>query len=84
MNDGLVNIGTGSVDASEENTTVIHLPVLYGGEYGLDLEFVARNAGMSADEVVDLHSGTEYPVYMMGFHTRISLPRRNVRADSHS
>ena len=67
ISDGLANIGTGSSDASEEGTTVIHLPVLYGGEYGPDLEHVAQNAGMSADEVVDLHSGTEYPVYMMGF-----------------
>ena len=32
-----------------------------------DLEFVARNAGMSTDEVIDLHSGADYPVYMMGF-----------------
>lgn len=66
ISDGLANVGTGSVDASED-ATVIHLPVLYGGEYGPDLEFVARNADMSAGEVVDLHSGTEYPVYMMGF-----------------
>ena len=67
INASLLDIGAGSADASEEDATVIHLPVLYGGEYGPDLEFVARNADMSADEVVDLHSGTEYPVYMMGF-----------------
>ena len=63
----LVNIGDGSADASEDDATVIHLPVLYGGEYGPDLEFVARNAGMNTGEVIDLHSGTDYPVYMMGF-----------------
>ena len=67
ITDSLVSIGVGSVDGSEEDATVIHLPVLYGGEFGPDLEFVARNAGMSAREVIDLHSGTEYPVYMMGF-----------------
>jgi KipI family sensor histidine kinase inhibitor len=67
ISDGLANIGTGSVDISEEDATVIHLPVLYGGEYGPDLEFVARNAGISTDEVVELHSATDYPVYMMGF-----------------
>ena len=67
INAGLLDIDTGSADTPEDDATVIHLPVLYGGEYGPDLEFVARNAGISADEVVDLHSGTEYPVYMMGF-----------------
>lgn len=67
INDGLINIGAGPLDASEEDATLIHLPVLYGGEFGPDLDFVARNAGMSVGDVVDLHSGTEYPVYMMGF-----------------
>lgn len=63
----LLDIDAGSVDASEEDATVVHLPALYGGEFGPDLEFVAQNAGMSASEVIDLHSGTDYPVYMMGF-----------------
>ena len=67
IKDSLMDIGTDFADASDAEETVIHLPVLYGGEYGPDLEFVARNAGMSAREVIDLHSGTDYPVYMMGF-----------------
>ncbi len=46
---------------------VVLLPTLYGGEYGPDLEFVAENAGLSPDEVIELHSGTDYLVYMMGF-----------------
>ena len=67
INASLLDIDAGSADTPQDDATVIHLPVLYGGEYGPDLEHVAQNAGMSADEVVDLHSGTEYPVYMMGF-----------------
>ena len=63
----LAEIRGAVTDVSGDATRVVHLPVLYGGEYGPDLEFVARNAGMSTDEVIDLHSGTEYPVYMMGF-----------------
>lgn len=63
----LVDIRGAVAEVPEDSTTVVHLPVLYGGEHGPDLEFVARNAGMSADEVIELHSGTEYPVYMMGF-----------------
>lgn len=67
MTDRLADIRSSSSESPEDDVTVVHLPVLYGGEYGPDLDFVARNAGMEIDEVVDLHSGTEYPVYMMGF-----------------
>ena len=67
INARLVDIRAGAAEIPEEDATIVHLPVLYGGEFGPDLEFVARNAGMDIDEVIDLHSGTEYPVYMMGF-----------------
>lgn len=43
------------------------VPVLYGGEHGVDLEGVARSHGLATDEVVALHSGAEYRVYMIGF-----------------
>lgn len=66
MKTRLVDIQADNAEMPEE-TSVVHVPVLYGGAHGPDLEFVARNAGMDVDEVVDIHSGTEYPVYMMGF-----------------
>jgi inhibitor of KinA len=40
------------------------IPVRYDGE---DLERVAKHAGLSTDEVVKIHSGTVYKVYMLGF-----------------
>lgn len=43
------------------------LPVCYGGEYGPDLEHVARGCGLAPDAVVDLHSRQTYQVYMIGF-----------------
>ena len=46
---------------------LIHIPVLYGGNHGPDLEFVARTAGITPQEVIDIHSNAEYLVYMMGF-----------------
>ena len=46
---------------------IVEIPTLYGGEHGLDLEFVAQNAGMSETEVIEIHSGTDYLVYTMGF-----------------
>ncbi len=46
---------------------VLEIPVLYGGEMGPDLAFVAENAGISEDEVVKIHSSAEYLIYMLGF-----------------
>jgi KipI family sensor histidine kinase inhibitor len=43
------------------------IPVLYGGASGEDLETVAALHGLTTDEVVDLHAGADYRVYMIGF-----------------
>jgi len=46
---------------------VIGVPVVYGGEFGPDIEFVAEHNGLSVEEVIRLHSGATYTVYMLGF-----------------
>lgn len=46
---------------------VVHIPTCYGGEVGPDLDFVAQHNGLTADEVVRIHSGANYLVYMLGF-----------------
>ena len=46
---------------------VLEIPVLYGGEMGPDLAFVAEHAGISEKEVIDIHTPTEYLIYMLGF-----------------
>ncbi|MFD1911217.1 5-oxoprolinase subunit PxpB [Halodurantibacterium flavum] len=43
------------------------VPVLYGGTAGLDLDALAAEKGMSADDLIALHMGAEYRVYMIGF-----------------
>ncbi|MFI3249906.1 MAG: 5-oxoprolinase subunit PxpB [Eubacteriales bacterium] len=48
-------------------STVLEIPVLYGGEGGPDLDFVGSYNGKSAQEVIDLHSSAEYLIYMLGF-----------------
>lgn len=45
----------------------VEIPVCYGGELGPDLAFVAEHAEMSPAEVIRLHSGTDYLIYMLGF-----------------
>ncbi|WP_240417660.1 5-oxoprolinase subunit PxpB [Paenibacillus periandrae] len=65
---------------------VLHIPVVYGGEYGQDLDDVADTVGLSPEEVVRIHSSEAYLIYMLGFiasfpycgdlNSRISVPRR--------
>lgn len=43
------------------------LPACYEGDAAPDLAETARATGLSAADVVALHSGTEYRVYMLGF-----------------
>lgn len=43
------------------------LPVYYAPEAGADLESLAERAGLSVEEVISIHSGTEYRVYAIGF-----------------
>ncbi len=42
------------------------VPVCYGGEAGQDLEDLARAKGMSPSEIIALHTGGSYRVYMIG------------------
>lgn len=55
------------VGTSEEKVRLIEIPTVYAGEYGPDIEFVSENAGLSSEEVINIHTGTDYLVYMMGF-----------------
>jgi KipI family sensor histidine kinase inhibitor len=43
------------------------IPAAFGGEYGEDLEDVARRVELSPAEVVKRHEATDYRVYMLGF-----------------
>ena len=45
----------------------IEIPVVYGSEYGPDLEWVAGYHGITPDEVIRLHTAHAYHVYMIGF-----------------
>lgn len=64
----------------------VSIPVCYGGDFGEDLEFVAGQRGLTCAEVIEIHSGVEYLVYMLGFapgfpylggmSPRIATPRR--------
>ena len=46
---------------------IVSIPVCYGGSFGPDLDTVAAHARLTPDEVVDLHSGRDYLIDMLGF-----------------
>ena len=73
------------------------LLVCYGGEFGEDIAFVASHAGLTEQEVIDIHTGRDYLIFMLGFlpgfaylgdmdkrlHTpRLSNPRTSIPAGS--
>lgn len=45
----------------------VTIPVLYGGEMGPDLDFVAQHTKLDPTEVIRLHEQPDYLVYMLGF-----------------
>ncbi|AKQ45168.1 kinase inhibitor [Rufibacter radiotolerans] len=73
-------------DLALSTPRVKEIPVCYGGVYGPDLPFVAQTNGLTPEEVVALHTGGEYLVYMIGFapgfpylggmSEKISAPRK--------
>ena len=54
-------------DGAAAAKTIHIIPVCYGGEFGKDLPFVARHAGLSEQEVIHHHTGRDYLIYMLGF-----------------
>jgi inhibitor of KinA len=75
----------GKGGGEEEPRRVVTIPVVYGGEWGPDLEEVARLCGLSVIDVIRIHSEPLYRVYMLGFvpgfaylggmDERIAVPR---------
>ncbi|MDI6601516.1 MAG: 5-oxoprolinase subunit PxpB [Thermoanaerobacteraceae bacterium] len=47
--------------------SVVEIPVLYGGDAGPDLPFVAKHARLTEDEVIEIHCSRDYLIYMLGF-----------------
>lgn len=45
----------------------VEIPVCYGGVFGPDIQFVAETNGLSAEEVIAIHSAAAYHIYAIGF-----------------
>lgn len=81
----------------EQTRRIVEIPVCYEGEYAPDIEYVAEHAGLSVNEVIQIHSSKEYLIYMLGFQPgfpylgglderlftpRLAVPRIKLRAGS--
>lgn len=90
--DGLVARCRELMDAVEEPEPEVArlylLPTAYGGEFGPDLDEVARLHGLDPEEVVERHASRDYYIYFLGFSPgfpflgeldpRLATPRRRV------
>ncbi len=55
------------IAAGDRKKKIYEIPVCYGGELGPDLATIAGHAGLTEQEVIDIHSSTDYLIYMLGF-----------------
>lgn len=55
------------VTAGDTRKRVFEIPVCYGGEYGPDIQNIADHAGLSVEEVIQIHTSRDYLIYMLGF-----------------
>lgn len=53
--------------AEGEEVTLVEIPTLYNDEVGPDLSYVAEHNKLSKEEVIKIHTRTDYLVYMLGF-----------------
>lgn len=83
-----LELSTYVLSATEVNQPrrIVNIPVLYGGKWGPDLEYVAEYHKLSVEEVIQYHIEGYYLVYMIGFmpgfpflgglNARIHTPRK--------
>lgn len=68
-----------------QDKEIVEIPVLYGGDKGIDINTVAEHNKLRAEDVIRIHTEPEYLIYMLGFtpgfpylggmNKRIATPR---------
>ncbi len=91
----LERLSTIQIDGTRGRRLVV--PVLYGGDLGMDLEEMAEMKAMSVADLITMHVSADYRVYMIGFapgfaylgglpeilHTpRLPVPRQRIEASA--
>lgn len=82
----VLRLATTKCDASAPAGQLWEVPVIYGQDFGIDLDDVAAHAGMTPSDLIEAHAAPEYLVAMVGFlpgfsylsglDPRLAMPRR--------
>ncbi|MET1173627.1 5-oxoprolinase subunit PxpB [Paenibacillus amylolyticus] len=54
-------------ESVQDKPRTVTIPVYYGGEWGPDLDYVASEHGLTAEDVIAIHTSGDYLVHMIGF-----------------
>jgi inhibitor of KinA len=46
---------------------LIRIPVCYEKDYAMDIKMISQQKGLSVDEIIHIHTSSDYRVYMLGF-----------------
>ncbi|RHW76501.1 5-oxoprolinase subunit PxpB [Colwellia sp. RSH04] len=75
----------GEPNETSVNKNIIEIPVYYSAQSGPDLSNIAKNSGLTVEEVINIHQENTYQVYAIGFapgfaflgevDSRIAMPR---------
>ncbi|MBA4392621.1 MAG: allophanate hydrolase [Desulfobacca sp.] len=81
----LIDLPEGKV---ETEGRMVEIPVCYGNDFGPDLEEIAAFHQLTQEEIIAIHSGVLYQVYVIGFtpgfpflgglDQRLSTPRKKI------
>lgn len=63
----LVDLLDSPLTSHDKAARIWDIPLVYGGEFGPDLERLAQQAGLTVEEVIRRHAGRDYLIYMLGF-----------------
>ncbi len=80
------NVLASGIPPLKTDAELVEIPVVYGGAYGPDLDELCTATGLSRDGFIEIHTGSDYAVEMVGFtpgfafigglDERLHIPRR--------
>lgn len=62
-----IKLDTKTGNGRAKDHEVINIPVCYEGDFGIDIEYVAKCNNLTVKEVISIHSKPNYLIYMLGF-----------------
>jgi inhibitor of KinA len=65
--DKIKSIAKGLIVSEKVESEIVHIPVCYETDFSPDIEIVAKKNNITVKKVIQIHSSTDYLVYMLGF-----------------